>query len=79
MRTSLAQPDLAKASTAIAASGQVIFEISAAKDGLYFESRDGAVKRLKRLAWDGAASEVKLPLEGAASLMSASRTRKARS
>lgn len=73
LRTSLAKPDLKSAATVVPASGQVIFEIAAARDGLYFESRDGAVKRLKRLAWGANdAIEVKLPLEGAASLMSAS-------
>jgi prolyl oligopeptidase len=72
VRTSLAAPDVKKAATAIAASDQVLFEIAAAKDGLYFESRDGAVKRLKRLAWGSStATEVKMPLEGAASIMSA--------
>ena len=73
IKTSLAAPDAKKAATVIAASEQVVFEIAAARDGLYFESRDGAVKRLKRLAWSGGAPvEVKLPLEGAASIMSAS-------
>lgn len=73
LRTSLETPDLRSAATVVAASDQVIFEIAAARDGLYFESRDGAVKRVKRLAW-GAKDpvEVKLPLEGAASLLSAS-------
>ncbi len=73
IRTSLAAPDLGKAATVIAASDQVIFEMAAARDGLYLESRDGAVKKLKRLAWGAAAAtDVKLPLEGAASIMSAS-------
>lgn len=73
VRTSLGAPDVKKATAAISASDQVVFEIAAARDGLYFESRDGAVKRLKRLLWAGGAPiEVKLPLEGAASVMSAS-------
>ncbi len=73
VRTSLAAPDVRKAATVVAPSDQVVFEIAAARDGLYFESRDGAVKRLKRLAWGAtAATEVKMPLEGAVSIMSAS-------
>ena len=73
IRVSLAAPDLAKARTAIAASEQVIFNIAAARDGLYFESREGAVKRLKRLSWSqDSATEMTLPLEGAATIESAS-------
>jgi prolyl oligopeptidase len=73
IRTSLGAPDVKNARTVIPASEQVVFEIAAARDGLYVESRDGAVKRLKRLAWSGGAPvEVKLPLDGAASIMSAS-------
>lgn len=73
VRTSLAAPDVKTAATVIAPSEQVLFEIAAAKDGLYLESRDGAVKRLKRLAWGSStATEVKMPLEGATSIMSAS-------
>ena len=73
IRTGLAKPDLASASTVVAASDQVLFEMAAAKDGLYLESRDGAVKRIKRLAWGAkAARDLDLPGEGAASLLSAS-------
>jgi prolyl oligopeptidase len=73
IRTKLTKPSIESAATVVAPSEQVLFEIAAAKDALYFESRDGAVKRLKRIAWGGKeASEIKLPLEGAASLASAS-------
>jgi len=73
VRTSLAKPDIKTAKTVVGASDQVLFAVAAAKDGLYFESRDGAVKRIKRLAWNAKDPvEVKLPLEGAASLQSAS-------
>jgi prolyl oligopeptidase len=73
VRTKLGKPDLKTAVTVVAPSDQVLFEIAAARDGLYFESRDGAVKRLKRLTWGAKdATEIKLPLEGAASLLSAS-------
>ncbi len=73
LRVDLAKPDLKSAAVVVAPSEQVIFNIAAAKDGLYMESRDGAVKRLARLGWnDKQAAEVKLPLEGSASLMAAS-------
>jgi len=73
VRTALAKPDLRSAATVVPASDQVLFSIATARDALYFEARDGAVKRIKRLAWNAKApTEVKLPLEGAASLMSAS-------
>jgi prolyl oligopeptidase len=72
LRMDLARPDLKSAKTVVPASDQVLFNIAAAGDALYFESRDGAVKRIKRLPWGaGEASEVKLPLEGAASVLSA--------
>ena len=73
MRTTLSKPDVKAAISVVPPSDQVLFEIAASRDGLYFESRDGAVKRLKRLPWGAKdASEIKLPLEGAASLLSAS-------
>jgi prolyl oligopeptidase len=73
VKTSLAKPDFGSAATVVAASDQVLFDIAAARDALYFESRDGAVKRLKRLAWgEREATEVAFPVEGAASLLSAS-------
>jgi prolyl oligopeptidase len=73
LKLSLAKPDLAKAATAVAASEDVIFAIGAARDGLYFEARNGPVKGLKRLAWGAKqAAEVKLPLSGSADLLAAS-------
>jgi prolyl oligopeptidase len=73
VRTSLAKPDIASAQTVVAPSDQVLFDIAAARDGLYFESRDGAVKLLKRLPWGAsAAAEVRFPTSGAVNLISAS-------
>ncbi len=73
VRLDLARPDISKAVTVIAPSEQVLFNIAAARDALYVEARDGAIKRLKRLPWDAkTATEVKLPLEGAAGILSAS-------
>ena len=72
LRTNLAQPDIRKAKTVIGASQRVVMTIAAAKDGLYFEARDGAVKRMMRLPWaKPAVHEVLLPIEGSASLLSA--------
>ena len=73
VRTTLSKPDLKSAATVVPASEQVLSEIAVARDGLYFEARDGAVKRVKRLSWGAKdVAEVKLPLEGAASLLSVS-------
>jgi prolyl oligopeptidase len=72
VKVSLAKPDLKSAPNVVAPSEEVLVSIGAAKDGLYYEARDGAVKRVKRLAWGATApTVVKLPLEGAASIMSA--------
>ena len=71
--TTLAAPDLKSAKTVVPAGNQVLTNLAAASDALYFEARDGAVKRLKRLAWKATQPvEVRLPLEGAAGIMSAS-------
>jgi prolyl oligopeptidase len=72
LRTSLSQPDLKRAPTVIGASQRVIMSLAAAKDALYYEVRDGAVKRLLRRPWTAAqGQEVRLPLEGSASIMAA--------
>jgi prolyl oligopeptidase len=73
LRTSLAAPDLKRAATVVAPSERVLVNLEAARDGLYFEARDGTVKRLMRLAWGAAApAEVRLPLEGAARILAGS-------
>lgn len=70
LKASLANPDLAAATLAVGPSDEVIFSIAAARDGLYFEARDGPLKKVKRLAWNATrAEEVKLPLEGSASIL----------
>jgi prolyl oligopeptidase len=72
IRTALSAPDLRSATTVVAPSEQVLSEIQCAKDALYFEARDGAVKRVKRLAWRSTqVGEVRLPLEGAAGILTA--------
>lgn len=73
VRTRLARPYLRTATTVVPASEEVLFSIAAARDALYFEARDGAVKRIRRLAWGAhEAREVKLPHEGAATMLSVS-------
>jgi prolyl oligopeptidase len=69
VRTSLAAPDLRNATTVVPASEQVLVRLETARDGLYFEARDGAVKRLMRLAWGASsATPVGGPLEGNAAI-----------
>ena len=69
VRTSLAAPDLRNATTVVPASEQVLANLETARDGLYFEARDGAVKRLMRLALGASsASPVGVPLEGNAAI-----------
>jgi prolyl oligopeptidase len=73
VRTSLARPDLKRAASVVAPSERVLVNLEAARDGLYFEARDGTVKRLMRLAWDAASpAEVRLPQEGAARILAGS-------
>jgi prolyl oligopeptidase len=72
VKTSLAKPDLKSASVVVAPTEEVIFGVATARDGLYWESRDGPVKRVKRMPWDGKGEVVKLPLEGSAGILHAS-------
>jgi prolyl oligopeptidase len=73
VRTSLSKPDFASAQAVVAPSEEVLFAVSAARDALYFESRNGPVKKVKRLPYNAPrAADVALPLEGSASIMSAS-------
>ena len=71
VKTSLAKPDFKAAADVVAPSQEVIFAVGAARDALYLESRDGPVKRVKRVAWNSTAPQtVALPLEGSASILS---------
>jgi prolyl oligopeptidase len=72
VKTALARPDFKAAVAVVAPSEEVIFGVSAARDGLYWESRDGPVKRVKRMGWGGKAENVNLPFEGSASILYAS-------
>ncbi len=75
LRTSLANPDLAHATTIVPASEVVVVGISAAGDALYMQDLDGGIGRLRRLPYDGGEiQEVKLPFDGAIQSLSANPT-----
>ena len=66
LRTSLSNPDLAKARLVVPPSQVVVVTISAAADGLYVQDLDGGIGRLRRLPYDSGNTEsVQLPFEGA--------------
>ena len=54
VETDLGAPDLAHARTVVAETSGVLTSIAAAKDGLYYASRDGATFTLHRIGDDGA-------------------------
>ncbi len=68
LRLALPQADFSKAEELVPAGAEVITAIAAAPEGLYFTRRDGAAKKLFRLAHDAAAGTgpqaIKLPFEG---------------
>jgi prolyl oligopeptidase len=59
--------DLASAQVVVPASERVLTGMAAAKDALYFEARDGNIKRLFKLPYASGAKpvEVALPVQGA--------------
>jgi prolyl oligopeptidase len=66
LRTSLSNPDLAKATLVVPPSEVVIVTIAAAADGLYIQDLDGGIGRLRRRPYgSGPAEPIKLPFEGA--------------
>ena len=72
VRTSLAKPDFAAAQVVLAPSEDVLFGVSSAREALYFESRNGPVKKVKRLPYGASqAVDVALPVQGSASILSA--------
>jgi prolyl oligopeptidase len=66
VRIDLNNPDLANAQVLMPPSERVITGVTAASDALYFEVRDGNIKRLFKRphSTDGEVVEVKLPIEG---------------
>ena len=66
LRTSLSNPDLAKAALVVPPSEVVVVNIQVAGDGLYIQDLDGGIGRLRRLPFGaGNAEAVKLPFDGA--------------
>jgi prolyl oligopeptidase len=66
LRTSLSNPDLAKAALVVPPSEVVVVNIQVAGDGLYIQDLDGGIGRLRRLSYSGGNAEpVKLPFDGA--------------
>jgi prolyl oligopeptidase len=66
LRTSLSNPDLAKAALVVPPSEVVVINVSAAADGLYIQDLDGGIGRLRRLSYgSGNVEAVKLPFDGA--------------
>jgi len=66
LRTSLSNPDLAKAALVVPPSDVVVINVAAAADGLYVQDLDGGIGRLRRLDYgSGKVESLKLPFEGA--------------
>lgn len=72
LRMRLPKADLAEAEVLVPGGAEVITAISAAPEGLYLTRRDGAAKKLLRLAHGAAPgrapTEIRLPFEGNVSL-----------
>jgi prolyl oligopeptidase len=76
LRTSLAKPDLATATTVVPASERVIVNVASAADGLYIQDLDGGIGKLRRLAYgSGKVEDVPLPFEGAIQALFVNATR----
>ncbi|MBV9574021.1 MAG: S9 family peptidase [Acidobacteriales bacterium] len=70
LRTSLDNPDVARAEVVVPAGQVVITNIAAAADGLYIDDLDGGIGRLRRFSYDGRGiASVKLPFDGAIQLL----------
>jgi len=75
LKTSVQQPAIAHATELVPQSEWVIEELHLARDGVYLRMLDGGLSRLKRLARDGALTEIPLPFDGSLSAMNTSVTR----
>ena len=69
-KTSLSNPECAKAATIVPPGEAVVRTINAAKDALYVQLTDGGIGRVLRFAFqnDGKAEEVRMPFAGSVSL-----------
>jgi prolyl oligopeptidase len=64
LKTSMAEPSLATASTVVPEDKVVIDNISAARDALYIQDMDGGYGNFRRLAADGALTAIPMPFDG---------------
>ena len=64
LQASAAAPIVANATEIVPQGPLVIEQIDRAKDGLYLQIMDGGISRLRRLARDGAVTDINLPFEG---------------
>jgi len=73
VKTSLAAPDFSRADVVVAPGSTLIDDVHAARDALYYETRDGALKRLMRMPWNAKSPvEVRFPVEGAVQVLGVS-------
>lgn len=72
LKTSVRHPDLVHAEVVLAPSNEVVVAMSAAKDALYIQARDGTVGKLYRVAYAKGAKPQAMPLprEGSVELAS---------
>lgn len=64
IKTSVAAPNIAKATEVVPQGPMVIDDISRAKDGLYLKIMDGGISRLRRLGADGRVADIAMPFDG---------------
>jgi prolyl oligopeptidase len=72
LKVDMAEGDVGNAKLVVPPGRDVIENLAGAKDGVYVQSLDGGLSRLRRVNWDGKIEEVKLPFTGAIRSMSAS-------
>ncbi len=65
VKTTAASPAYATAKEVVPESASVIRGATAAKDALYIQDLNAGLGGIRRLAWDGSISTIKLPFEGA--------------
>jgi len=69
LRTSLSNPDPAKADVIVPAGEAVIRNIAAARDALYVQELDGGIGRLLRVPYGAKPEPVRLPFDGSLTLV----------
>jgi prolyl oligopeptidase len=74
LRLNLAGGDINQAEVVVPPSEAVVIAVSVAADAAYVQKLDGGIGRLWRVPFDGAASQIKLPFDGAIQEMFANPT-----